>query len=852
MKLTRKLKKWTAAAVSVCLAAMELPLTPAAASAADLPEVPDFSYIGAVGTLTAEESAKAAEATYLAIANHQEAVFYGDSGLDMTMENKDYFIAIYRYILCGTEVGIGAKDVGVTWSPMSDSILINYRFDDSEYEAKYAEYKAMLDEIAAPVKPSWSDEEKALYFHEYIASNFDYDYPSYYGQVERPNGEQYSAYGMLANGMAVCEGYANLYSMLLNKVGVHTKLVTSKSLGHAWNAVMADGDWYYVDVTWDDLNYGYKGYVEHYNFLVTGDELVNSHTPHDSADWVDSFKNDVYSAAVPATFSDAFWRGTEKPIQRYQNKWLALTGTGVDVQFTLYDYDGATHKAASSPLTENLDYALSEWDVPGKDGYVWGDSYNIPVVVNDILYFSTPKAVYSYHNGKYIELHRITSAEEASVRIYSLYSKGGKLWYGLDPKRRNLNEVLETPVDHYPLDLSTLEAKVIAEAGAPTVKENTWTSPLKIADWKVGETPSVPTAAAKYGEPVFSYYSAADDTLLAGAPTAAGSYYVIAKVAGTAEYEELVSAPVSFKVTDTAITITVPDATVIYKEPAYFDIQVSGDLSDADREAIKNAVKVTCYGDTVYSPTDVGTYPITVDFDESLYSDRTFRYELGTLTVTKRTPFLTINGAESFVRLHYRGEPATDWGNSYLFTNNVDADAVRSYKWYRKENDGTYTELTEAPIHCGEYKAVVEQSESKNYTAQTLEVPVYIVPAELTAEFEDADITYGEDFSGKVKVRYTGLADADKELFPEEVAASTAYTDGAAAGEYELGGVLPDTSDYTVTVKNGTLTVKKKPLKVTAESGAMTYGEKPPTKVRVTYDGLTAADEAAFMDEFDV
>ena len=849
MEMTKKLKKLTAGAVAACLAVMELPALPAVTRAADPPDVPDFSYIGAVGSLTAEESQKVAEATYTAIALHKPAAEYAPYGLDLNSSNKDAFISIFRYVMCCNEVGIGAADTGVSWSPSTDSILISYRFEDSEYDAKYAEYKAMLDDIAAPVKPSWSDEEKALYFHEYITANFDYDYPAYFGQVTRADGEQYSAYGMLKNGMAVCEGYSNLYAMLLNKVGVPAKLVTSIELGHAWNAVRIDGDWYFADATWDDLYYGYKGFVKHENFLTTRDELVNSSTKHDSTDWVDSFKNDMYSAAVPTTFSTAFWRNNAKTIQRYQNKWLALTGEGVDVQFTLYSYNGATHTATSAPLTEPLNYSMSEWDVPDKPGYSWGDSYCVPVVVNDILYFSAPKAVYSYHNGQYIELHHITAAEEASYRIYGLYSKGGKLWYGLDSKRRNRNDVLTTPEEYYPLDLSTLEAKVIEVAGAPTFKENSWTSPLKISDWKVGEAPSVPTATAKYGEPVFTYYNAADDTLLAGAPAAEGSYYVIATVAGTeeydelvsepvsfkvepakkenewtsplkisnwkvgeppsvptatakygepvfayynaaddtllagppaaegnyyviatvaatAEYEGLVSEPVSFKVVNTAVTITIPDTAVIYREPAVFDIQVSGNLTDAEKEAVRKAVKVTCYGDPVYSPTDVGTYPITVDFDETAFSEHTFTYSLGTLTVTKRTPILDPNGSEDFIMLAYSGEPAENKMPNHLFHYNFDEDWVLSYKWYRKESDGTYTELAESPIHCGDYKAEITMSETKNYNEKIREIPVYIKPVALTAEIESRTITYGDTFSGKVKVKYKGLCDADKELFP--------------------------------------------------------------------------------------
>ena len=851
MEMTKTLKKLTAAAAAVCIATMELPLPTAVTRAAEPPEVPDFSFIGAVGTLTAEESAKAAEATYRAIAAHEPLVSYGAAGLDMTNDNVDSFIAIYNYVRCCFEVSIGTLNDSVGYNPVADAIEIDYRFEDSEYEAKCAEYKAMLDDIAAPVKASWSDEEKALYFHEYIASNFDYDYPAMLGEVTRPDGEEFSAYGMLKNGMAVCEGYANLYAMLMNKVGVPTKLTTSATLGHAWNSVKIGDNWYFVDATWDDLYYGYKGYVKHENFLATVSELSTTTSKHTSTDWLDSFRNDIYNVDVPTTFSGAFWRDTEKPIQRYQNKWLALMGDKVDVQFMLYDYNGATHTATSSPLTEKLDNSLAEWDVVDKPDYVWGDSYVIPVVINDILYFSTPKAVYSYHNGHYIELMHITSEQEATSRVYGLYCVGGKFYYSLDSKRRNTSEVMAVPVNSYELDIAALEAKVIAEAGVPLQKENSWTAPLKISDWKEGETPSVPTAAAKYGEPVFTYYRASDDTPLAGAPTAAGSYYVIARVPAAEDYEEIATEPVYFKVTSSAITIKVPDTTVIYQEPADFDIQVSGDISADEKAAVKSAVKVNCYDASLAeTATPAGTYPITVNFDESAFAGKSFTYELGTLTVVKRTPFLDLEGDDPYIRYVYTGTSPESKMYKYLITNNIDSDVVLEYQWFSKNGDGTYTELSEAPVHCGEYKVIANQHESANFNAKTLEVPLFIVPAQLTAAFADEAVTYGDAFSGKVKVKYTGLCEADKVLFPAEVDAVTSYKNGGNAGEYELGGVLPATSDYTYTVNKAKLTVKKKPLKVTAANIELTYGEAPPTKVEVAYEGLTASDEAAFMDIF--
>jgi hypothetical protein len=66
--------------------------------------------------------------------------------------------------------------------------------------------------------------------------------------------------GVFLNGAAVCEGYARAMQYLLQKCGVECAEVAGyirKETGerngaHAWNILKIDGDYYYLDTTWDD------------------------------------------------------------------------------------------------------------------------------------------------------------------------------------------------------------------------------------------------------------------------------------------------------------------------------------------------------------------------------------------------------------------------------------------------------------------------------------------------------------------------------------------------------------------------------------------------------------------------
>ena len=66
--------------------------------------------------------------------------------------------------------------------------------------------------------------------------------------------------GVFLNGKAVCEGYARAMQYLLQKCGIECaeavgyirKETGEQGEAHAWNILKIDGDYYYLDTTWDD------------------------------------------------------------------------------------------------------------------------------------------------------------------------------------------------------------------------------------------------------------------------------------------------------------------------------------------------------------------------------------------------------------------------------------------------------------------------------------------------------------------------------------------------------------------------------------------------------------------------
>ncbi|PHK28522.1 hypothetical protein VF13_40730 [Nostoc linckia z16] len=145
----------------------------------------------------------------------------------------------------------------------------------TSYPKSFDNPKNLSDRIKADFK---RDDERARAAFTYIALNIKYDLAAY-GKVTQPVGFSYTtpqerelklkkmrddlAAKTLRSKKGVCEGYATLYKVLCEDMGIQAEIIpgTSKShpahIGkapgasdHAWNAVKIGNEWKLVDATW--------------------------------------------------------------------------------------------------------------------------------------------------------------------------------------------------------------------------------------------------------------------------------------------------------------------------------------------------------------------------------------------------------------------------------------------------------------------------------------------------------------------------------------------------------------------------------------------------------------------------
>ena len=174
---------------------------------------------------------------------------FGQTGLSSSDSFSFNFVSSGTYSL---DVQVIAKDLvsstggGVggskpLYSVRSARIKATFALNDPAYPT--------TEEVASRVAQQCldagnaTDYDKAIWLHDWLIEHCRYDHDYNYANAE----------GALVRGIGTCEAYHRAYVMLLDEVGVASGRITGN--GHVWTAVKMNGEWYQVDVTWDDIDY---------------------------------------------------------------------------------------------------------------------------------------------------------------------------------------------------------------------------------------------------------------------------------------------------------------------------------------------------------------------------------------------------------------------------------------------------------------------------------------------------------------------------------------------------------------------------------------------------------------------
>ncbi|MBP5300134.1 MAG: hypothetical protein J6Y80_01895 [Victivallales bacterium] len=149
-----------------------------------------------------------------------------------------------------------------------------YTFNEEQYENLLPRFNEVVETIYDTITYDNPDElAYLLRIYDTLSYHIAYTFPQFFTipedlpePLENQDGSCDTAFttvGALLYRQAVCEGYSRTLKLFLDKRGIESKILSSETMNHAWNAVKLAGKWYHVDLTWGDhLCMGYVDYEQ--------------------------------------------------------------------------------------------------------------------------------------------------------------------------------------------------------------------------------------------------------------------------------------------------------------------------------------------------------------------------------------------------------------------------------------------------------------------------------------------------------------------------------------------------------------------------------------------------------------
>lgn len=151
--------------------------------------------------------------------------------------------------------------------------------DGADLESMRRETLDAANIIVRQAKDLDTDFDKILFVHDYLINHTTYD------DSEEEYLYRNSAYACLVMGKCVCSGYAGAFDIIMKRLGINCLYIYGTADNgndydtHAWNLVESEGEWYMIDVTWDDCDMeiapGNEAKYEY--FCITTEEASEDH-----------------------------------------------------------------------------------------------------------------------------------------------------------------------------------------------------------------------------------------------------------------------------------------------------------------------------------------------------------------------------------------------------------------------------------------------------------------------------------------------------------------------------------------------------------------------------------------------
>lgn len=272
----------------------------------------------------------------------------------------------------GDQFGYGAYSSGKVVY-----IVPQYKYSGSSLATARADYNARLDTIAARFD-YLSDVEAVVAVNDYLATHYEYDS---YGLSFGIDYAIRDAYTMLLEKRGVCQAYALLFTAIMDRLDINSTSVVSVPMNHQWNLVELDGEWYHIDVTWDDPTGVPSGYTYH-DYMLHSDIAMSSSFGH--YDWI---RIDNKSEQCTSTlYDDWSWTETNTQLTPHNNKWYYANNTADGIEIVEISSEGRRVVHTQKDI----------WNVWDNPNYVYTNSLTTSTWYGNWMLYHSQDKLYCY------------------------------------------------------------------------------------------------------------------------------------------------------------------------------------------------------------------------------------------------------------------------------------------------------------------------------------------------------------------------------------------------------------------------------------------------------------------------
>ncbi len=226
-------------------------------------------------------------------------VFYVDSSFSYTLSEN---ACVKSITLSYKERPSASKEIKTDGNASDKAI-------GTSYHDQIEEMNRVVSAVIRSMDSRWTQEEQLLYLYQWLCDNCDYD----------DSKENSSAYDAIVQGCAVCCGYASAMEVLSKAAGIECPVIQSRDLNHAFNLAKINGNWYYLDSTWD----GQSRYTSHHYLLLSRDAFAVRHRTTDWEGFIgDDYLNVYENIKTPTDHDEYWWSSTARSIPYVAGGWL--------------------------------------------------------------------------------------------------------------------------------------------------------------------------------------------------------------------------------------------------------------------------------------------------------------------------------------------------------------------------------------------------------------------------------------------------------------------------------------------------------------------------------------------------